>query len=380
MNTPCKCSVKKGGRTVDRTVSRFIRYVNCASESHNEKAFCEYMEQELAALGVPFERQELGNEVVTDGWNILARVPGKSKANPFLFVFHLDTSAPGNHVEAYVENGKIQSRGNSVLGADGKLAIALVMEAISRLQEEGERNRPIEMLFTVCQEMGLQGAKYADYSKIESEEALVIDHYVTGEVLVQTPARMNFNVELIGRAAHVIRSEEPGVNALMTAVEIIHQIPTGWINEDLRINVFDLVSLSPFNAIPKYARFDVEVRCFGQKTLQKAREDIRRIVETTAEQMGCKCNLREELSVPEADFSGNTDMLERLEVIYRKTGIPMVPARSFGVLDATWTSQLGIRTVPLGLNIFHSHSTREYVVVEDLKKMLELVENIIRYF
>ena len=133
------------------------------------------MEQELAALGIPFERQELGNEVVTDGWNILARVPGKSKANPFLFVFHLDTSAPGNHVEAYVENGKIQSRGNSVLGADGKLAIALVMEAISRLKEEGERNRPIEMLFTVCQEMGLQGAKYADYSKIESEEALVID-------------------------------------------------------------------------------------------------------------------------------------------------------------------------------------------------------------
>ncbi|MGN0371669.1 MAG: M20/M25/M40 family metallo-hydrolase [Enterocloster sp.] len=338
------------------------------------------MEQELTALGIPFERQELGNEVVTDGWNILARVPGKAKKKPFLFVFHLDTAAPGNHVEACVENGRIRSRGNSVLGADGKLAIALVMEAISRLREEGELNRPIEMLFTVCQEMGLQGARYADYSGIESEEALVIDHYVTGEVLMQTPARMNFNVELIGRAAHVIRSEEPGVNALMTAVEIIHQIPTGWINEDLRINVFDLVSLSPFNAIPKYARFDVEVRCFGQKTLKKAREDIRRIAETTAEQMGCKCNLREELSVPEADFSGNTDMLKRLETIYQKTGIPMVPARSFGVLDATWTSQLGIRTVPLGLNIFHSHSTREYVVVKDLKKMFELVENIIRYF
>ena len=89
----------EGGRNVDRTVSRFIRYAECASESHNEKAFCEYMEQELAGMGIPFERQELGNEVVTDGWNILARIPGRSGKTPFLFVFHLDTAAPSNQVE-----------------------------------------------------------------------------------------------------------------------------------------------------------------------------------------------------------------------------------------------------------------------------------------
>ena len=47
------------------------------------------------------------------------------------------------------------------------------------------------------------------------------------------------NVELIGRAAHVIRNEEPGVNALLTAVEIIHQIPVGRLNDNLSINVFD---------------------------------------------------------------------------------------------------------------------------------------------
>lgn len=372
--------LRKEGRNVDRTVSRFIRYVNCASESHNEKKFCEYMEKELTALGIPFERQELGNEVVTDGWNIMARVPGKEGKKPFLFVFHLDTTAPGNHVEACIEDGMIQSKGNSVLGADGKLAIAVVMEAISRLKETGELNRPVEMLFTVCQELGLHGAKYADYSRIESEEALVIDHYVTGEVLTHTPSRFHVHVELIGHAAHVIRDEEPGVNALATAVDIIHRIPTGRINENLSINVFDLVSLSPSNAVPKYARFDVEIRSFGNTVLEEAKAKIRRIVTEAAEQMGCKCNYREELNVPETDFSANTDMLKRLAVIYEKSGIQMVPARSFGVLDATWTNRFGIRTVPLGLNIYHSHSTREYVVVEDVKKMLELVENIIRYF
>ena len=100
----------EGGRNVDRTVSRFIRYAECASESHNEKEFCEYMEQELAGMGIPFERQELGNEVVTDGWNILARIPGRSGKTPFLFVFHLDTAAPSNQVEVCVEGGCIRSK------------------------------------------------------------------------------------------------------------------------------------------------------------------------------------------------------------------------------------------------------------------------------
>ncbi len=56
------------------------------------------LEQELAGMGIPFERQELGNEVVTDGWNILARIPGRSGKKPFLFVFHLVTAAASNLV------------------------------------------------------------------------------------------------------------------------------------------------------------------------------------------------------------------------------------------------------------------------------------------
>ncbi len=359
---------------------RFMQYVDCASETHNERVFCEYMERELAELGIPFERQELDHQIVTDGWNILAKVPGKPDKKPFLFVFHLDTVAPGNNVESYIENGRIQSRGNSVLGADGKLAIAVVMEAVSRLLHAGKINRPVEMLFTVCQELGLLGAKYADYSKIDSEEAIVIDHYVTGEVLMRTPSRMYLHVELIGQEAHVIRDPELGINALKTAAEIIHQIPTGQVSEDQTINIFDFVSLSQSNAIPKYARFDVEIRSFGQELLDRTRESLQKIIRETAVRMGCRYNIQEEMDLPETDYSRNEDMLKRLEHIYEMTGLQMKPARSFGILDATCTNRLGIRTIPIGMNIYYSHSTREYVEVKDIKTMLDLVENILQYF
>lgn len=366
---------------IEPVVSRFIRYANCASESHNEKAFCEYIEKELTSMDIPYTRQELGNEVVTDGWNILAKVPGQAGKSPFLFVFHLDTAPPSNHVEAYVEDGRILSRGTSVLGADGKLAIAVVLEIISHARKSGTLNRPIEMLFTVCQEVGLHGTKYADYSAIESEEAIVIDHYVTGEVLLQTPSRHYIHVELIGQGSHVIHDNgQKEGNALTAAVDIIHQIPVGRINENLNINIFDLVSLSASNIMPKHSRFDVEVRCFGDATRKEIYQRIHSIAEETAVRMNCRCSIQEELDIPEADFSANADMLKRLDTIYRHSGITMKTVRSFGVMDSTCTNQLGIRTVPIGLNIYHSHSAREYVAVQDIEQMLELIKNIILEF
>ena len=338
------------------------------------------IEQELARSDIPFERQYLSSEVITDGWNILAKAPGRKDKKPLLFIFHLDTTPPGSHVEPYLENGRIMSRGNSVLGADGKLPIAVVLEAVSQLKAAGESGRPLELLFTVCQELGMQGTRYADYSKIESEEALVPDHYVTGEVLLQTPARYYIHVELTGNSSHVIHDLDLSGNALAAAVQIIHQIPVGRVSENLNINIFDLVSLSSSNIVPGHARFDMEIRCFGKDVWEKISDKVQKTADLTAEQLNCRCPLRMEKDVPEADFSANADMIRRLQAVYERSGIPMKLARSFGFMDSTYTNQIGIRTLPIGLTIHHSHSVREYVVEEDMKTMLELIKNIIRDF
>lgn len=355
-----------------------MRYADCASESHHERAFCELMEQELEALHIPYERQMLDHRVVTDGWNILAKCPGRQKKNPLLIVLHMDTVAPGNYVKSVMKDGRITSSGNSVLGADGKLAIALVMEAISQLKESGELLRPVELLLTVCQELGSYGAKYADYSQVESEEALIPDHYITGEVLLRTPARHFIRVELIGQGAHVIRLDEPGVNALQVAVNILHQIPMGQVDPDLRINVYDLVSLSQSNAVPGHARFDMEVRTFGTEKWNQVSANLTQIIEETAKRSNCRVNIRQECDFLESDFSVNRDMLKRLEMIYAGIGIPMKKTRSFGVMDATCTQQIGIRSIPIGLSIYHSHSDDEYVVIDEMEKMLQLVKQILK--
>lgn len=361
-------------------LDRFMRYVRCGSESHNEKAFCELIEHELHQLSIPYERQELGPEVVTNGWNILAKTKGKPHLKPLLLVFHMDTVAPGNNIEPYVENGILQSRGSTILGADGKLAIALVLHSIEKQMESGMRGRPLELLFTVCQEMGLQGSKYADYSKIDSEEAVVIDHYVTGEILARTPSVIQMNVELIGREAHVIVDAASGINALQSAAEIVSRLPLGRVNDNLNVNVSNFVSISRTNIIPKYARFDLEIRSFGNEQFERTIADVKRIIYGIAKQSHCECKVNENIMVHETFFDENTDMIERMKHVYDLAGIEMKIAKSFGYLDASCTNNLGIRTIPVGISIHNTHSARECVYLEDLGVMERLTDAIITAF
>jgi tripeptide aminopeptidase len=365
---------------MDTLLNRFIKYVQCGSESHNERKFCELIESELDDLGIRHDRQEVGLGLGSNGWNILAKVEGDPDRKPFLFVFHLDTVAPGEGIEVAVDKGTIRSKGKTVLGADGKLAIALVLDAVASLRKAGGIRRPMEMLFTVCQEVGLEGALYADYSHIESEEALVIDHFVLGEALTHTPWRVCFSLEICGRSSHVITGYEDSANALKAAVDIVHQIDLGRINDGLSINVSDFVSLSKTNIIPQHARFDLEVRAFDENDLKASVERIRGLAENVTAQMNCSFTMQETNSIPACDFSVHTDLFERLEDIYSMSGIALRRARSFGCLDATCTNNIGIRTVPLGINIYNSHSVREYVEFDEMQQASKLVKNIICQF
>lgn len=365
---------------MDTLLNRFIKYVQCGSESHSERDFCELIEAELDALGIRHERQEVGLGLGSNGWNILAKTQGDPGRKPFLFVFHLDTVSPGNGIEVAVDNGTISSKGNTILGADGKLAIALVLDAIASLQKTDPLARPIEMLFTVCQEIGLKGSFYADYSQIESEEALVIDHFVLGEALTHTPHRVCFNIELFGRASHVITGFEGSANALKAAVDIVHRIELGRINDGLSVNVSDFVSLSKANIIPHYARFDVEIRAFRKDELETAIDRIRELAGTVADEAGCTFKMKETSAIPAAEFGRHEDLFERLEAIHAQSGIPFRRAKSFGCLDATCTDNIGIRTVPLGIDIHDSHSVRERVEFDEMLRASKLIKNIILHF
>lgn len=361
-----------------RLIERFMNYVRCGSESRNERNFALMVEAELDRMGIPFTRQDLSDHVCSNAWNILAKVPGVETEKPILFAVHLDTVAPGDGVHPVLSDGEICSDGSTVLGADGKAGIAIVLEAIECLQESGTPHRPVEILFPICQEIDLSGAKYADYSEIRSEEAIMLDHTHFGEIVCESPEKIIETYEIFGQTAHAAMEPEAGVHALQTAAVAIGAIPLGQVDADSIINVADFVSLSPTNIIPDQARFDVEIRSFRPEVVAQYARKIEETVQRACKASGARyvktVQVRSRMLRTGEDLPLVTGMLESM----RTAGISGRIVRTFGLCDRLPFYDHGITGINVGVGMRNIHSARETISCANMICMMEILCNFLK--
>ena len=117
---------------------------------------------ELRGLGVEVERGRRAAEAGAAGaGNLIARVPGRGEGW-VMFCAHLDTVPDGGAVEVELDDGVYRSRGETILGADNKAAVAVLVELAGAARRATRRRSGLELVFTVAEEDGLRGAKAFD--------------------------------------------------------------------------------------------------------------------------------------------------------------------------------------------------------------------------
>lgn len=355
----------------ERLVERFIRYVSCGSESYHERAFCLLLEKELEALGLRWERQEIGEQFGSDGWNLHAFLPGGGE--PLLLSAHMDTVSPGTGISPVVENGVIHSGGTTVLGGDDKAGVAAAMEAVETIIEGKLAHRPVELLFTICEEVGLLGAKYADYSAIASKEAIVLDNEEPGHIVNQTAAHLKLRFTILGRSAHAGLCPEKGVHALKAAAECVAGIRCGHVSESGVVNAANFLCPGQTNVVPDRAEFDVEIRSYDEAEARALAEEICAHVERTCGAWGAECRRRESrvsgafCVPPEAPVVANTcAAMESLGIV------PCIE-KTLGGSDLTWLAANGLEAVNIGVGMREVHGCKEYIRVQDIVSTAEIL-------
>src|SRR5207248_658693 len=113
----------------------------------------------LNDLALPVEEDDAGAVVDSDGSNLLCRLePTADGGVPLFFCAHLDTVPPQGPLEPVVVDGVVRNAGGTILGADNKSAVAVMLEAARRLVVERRPHAGVELLFTLKEEVGLKGA------------------------------------------------------------------------------------------------------------------------------------------------------------------------------------------------------------------------------
>ena len=214
----------------------FARLCAIASPFGSERAMAEAVARELGSMGVDVEEDGAAAEVGAECGNLLARIPGRGERT-ILLCAHLDTVPEDGVVEPVCEDDGWVSRGDTILGADNKAAVAVILEAARRCAVEGS---PVglELLFTVSEENALAGAKAFDVKTLRSDWGYVFDHASPiGEIIVASPTYYRWDARFRGTPAHAGIRPEDGRSAIEAAARAIGAMRLGRIDDETTANV-----------------------------------------------------------------------------------------------------------------------------------------------
>src|SRR4051812_10987209 len=240
-------------------LDRFVRLCEIASPTESERAVADEVLRELRALGVDVDEDGAAGPARAGSGNLIARVPGE-RDGWAMFCAHLNTVPHDGPIEVVRDQGVFRSRGDTILGADNKAAVTILMELAARYAT----SRPpvgLELVFTVAEEDGLRGAKELDLGSLRAQFGFVLDHASPiGEVITAAPTYERLAAEFEGREAHSGIRPEDGRNAIQAAAVAISRMELGRLDDETTANVGVIEGGTASNVVPGTCRLLGEAR------------------------------------------------------------------------------------------------------------------------
>ena len=270
----------------------FTTLCRIPSPTGDERACADWITRELEALGLQVEEDNAGEAVGANAGNLLTRIAG-SGPRTILFCAHMDTVPLTAPVEPVQVNDGWENAGEGILGADNKSAVAALIGLARMLTASSTPPAVgVELLFTISEETGLNGAKEFDVSRLRSEFGYVFDHASPwGEIITASPTYMRINAEIRGKAAHAGLHPEQGVNAIVAAAKAIANMPQGRLDPETTANVGTIVGGTATNVVADRCVLEAEVRGIDLDHVDRYVTEAIDAIQDAADTAGCDLDL-----------------------------------------------------------------------------------------
>jgi len=364
----------------ERLLACFMELVKVDSESGFEGQMAATLKDKLTKLGLAVVTDNAAGKTGAETGNLIAGLPGNTDGGPTLmFSAHMDTIAPGCGINPLLENGIIRSAGATVLGADDKAGIAAIIEAVTILQEEKLPHGSLQLVFTVCEETGLSGAKNLDFSLLDADMGFVLDcGDPPGTIINRGPSQDKFKAEVLGKAAHAGSSPEQGINAIQIASRAITRMQLGRLDEETTANIGVITGGIAINVVPDRVTLQGETRSLQDEKRIKQTKAICDILQETTKESGGRLLLKVETIYPAMHVAEEAPVIKLALQAAQQTGLTAQIRSTGGGSDAHIFNERGIPCVNLGIGMQKPHTTEEFIKVADLLAVTDYVLAIIQ--
>ena len=390
-------------------LNRFLKYSSIPSQSKEGVAEVpSTLGQFILAKELKKELEEMGlDNINLSSYGVLtARLKGNGDYPKIGWICHLDTAdislSEVVHpilVENYQgeeikqKNGKrittetnpelkkhigkdiLFSDGTSVLGADDKAAISIVMEAISIIIENSLEHGDIYLAFTPDEEVGLKGAKALDLSLFPVDWAYTIDCQEKGEVVWETFNAGKATVRIEGVSAHPMSSKGVLVNPIFVATDIISLLPEKQRPEKTE-GKEGFIWVKGIKGDSSNAELSILIRDHDKEKYEEKKRVIEEAVKV-ARSNNPRAKLTLEIedtysNLIESMNDKNHIAVDNLKAALKINGIEEKPIAMRGGTDGSFISTKGIFVPNYFTGASNFHSTSEFWPLEDGEASLKV--------
>jgi tripeptide aminopeptidase len=359
-----------------RLHDRFARLCEIASPTGEERAVADAVAAELGELGVEFREDDCAGPARAGAGNLIATIPGRAD-HWVAFTSHLDTVPHDSPIEVELRDGVFRSKGETILGADNKAAVTVLMELAARHAAEPPPVG-IELIFTVAEEDGLRGAKALEIGALRSPFGYVLDHATEiGEVIEVAPTYLRLIADFEGVEAHSGVNPEDGHSAIAAAAAAVSRMELGRLDPETTANVGVIEGGSASNVVPRHCSILAEARSIDMERVTAVIGEMVAACTWAATEHGCDVDTQiVEIFRGYRSDSGSESVRLALAAL-ESCGIEPSLVSTGGGSDANAFAVAGWDSVLLANGTFANHTPQESVPAANLDLMLKVCEAIV---
>jgi tripeptide aminopeptidase len=375
---------KKPSLAMDIEQQRLLRIfydlVKIDAVSKQEKPVADYIGKFIHQHGYVSTIDKAGKLTGGNTGNVIVRAATADQKAELALVAHMDTIKPTAGVLPQIKDGQVVSDGTTILGADNRAGIAIILYTLEILKKNNSNHIPFEVIFTIGEETGFYGSANLDLSKLTARTAYIFDASADpGNYIYSAPGACGFKITFTGKASHAAVQPEQGINALQMAAEFVQSLSLGQVDKQTTINIGRLVSGEANNVVPPDANLTGEIRSFSQELIQKYYQEIMRNSCEIAKKYGGKYTINPYNEFPGFTLDLSTPVVVFLEKRMKNLGIKPKALRYHGGSDANILNNRGFSAVNLGIGAKNPHANNEYIRLDSLTTMSRLCLSLVTH-
>jgi tripeptide aminopeptidase len=400
---------------------RFMRYVQIDTQSDpNSETFPSTEKQKTLLQLLANELHEMGiKEVVMDEYGyVIATIPANTTLpSPVIcFCSHVDTApdCSGTNVKPilhksyngqpiilpddasqvisieqypYLKNfiGKavITASGTTLLGADDKAGVAIIMEMVKQLMTDPNTiHGTVKILFTPDEEVG-KGTDFLDIKKLGADFGYTLDGGELGNFEMETFSADYISLHIDGVIAHPGYAKGIMQNAIKIASAIVSALPTqNWSPESTE-GKQGFIHPIHIEGGAESARIDFLARDFDTHMLKVHADKLLSIAKNVIAKHSAfdksmvRMEVKEQYRNMREIIDQHVHIVERAFKAYEKAGVKPIAHPVRGGTDGSRMSFMGLPTPNIFTGMQAIHSKHEWIGVSDMEKAVEVLVNLV---